>query len=187
VHDDLSRPGRRGGGDVDRTQSVPLREQQLAGTDVLADRAHVLVRRDRGHDLGCRTLVVDLLSHHHGVESVGDRITGVDHDVPVRRQLQRRGRRRPVGLLGADRDSVHRCQVARWGRAGRPHRLRGHPTERVGDRHRDRLEARGTAGGEAGAEPRGDGVGSGHVADERALGAGTAHEAILLRRVMSTA
>ena len=148
VHDDLGRPGRRGRGDVDRTQPVPLRKQQLAGTDVLADRAHVLVRRDRGHDLGGHALVVDVLPHHHGVEPVGDRVPGVHHDVLVRWQIQRRGRRGPVGLLGADRDPVHRRQVARWGRAGRPHRLRGHPTERVGDRHRDRVEALGTAGGD---------------------------------------
>ena len=40
-------PGGRGRGDVDGAQPVTLGQQQLAGADVLPDRAHVLVRRDR--------------------------------------------------------------------------------------------------------------------------------------------
>ena len=39
------------GGDVEGAQPVTLEQEQFMGNDVLADRAHVLVRGDLGADL----------------------------------------------------------------------------------------------------------------------------------------
>ena len=88
----------------------PVGQQQLGGADVLADRAHVLVGRDRRAQLGARrVVVVDVLAHDHGVEA--------------RRASGRRCRRttnasgsRSTGVLslaptvsrGAHGDAVHR-------------------------------------------------------------------------------
>ncbi len=61
----------------------PWGSRQLARADVLPDRPHVLVRRDRGHDLGVVAHHVHVLAHHHGVVPVGHRVAGVDHDMAV--------------------------------------------------------------------------------------------------------
>ena len=52
MDDEVDRARRGGGGDVDGAQPMAGGQQQLGGADVLADRAHVLVGRDRGAQLG---------------------------------------------------------------------------------------------------------------------------------------
>ena len=78
VHADLGGAGGRGRRGVDRAQPVAGGQQQLGGADVLADRARVLVGRDRGPQLGAAVDVVDVLAHHDRVEPVGHRVAGVD-------------------------------------------------------------------------------------------------------------
>ena len=74
---------------------------------------HVLVGRDRGPQLRAVVLVVDLLAHDDGIEAVGQRIAGVDHDVGVRLEQHRRGVAGPDRVGGAHRDAVHRGGVER--------------------------------------------------------------------------
>ena len=59
-------------------QPVAGGQQQLGGADVLADRAHVLVGRDRRAQLGASVDVVHVLAHDHSVKSVGQGVAGVD-------------------------------------------------------------------------------------------------------------
>jgi hypothetical protein len=72
VDEHVDGAGGRRGGDVDRPQAMPGRQQQLGGAHVLADRAHVLVGRDGGAQLRARgVVVVDMLAHDDGIEASG--------------------------------------------------------------------------------------------------------------------
>ncbi len=112
---ELGRPGRGARGDIHRAQAMPLRQQQLGGADVLADRPDVLVGRDGGAQLGPVAGAVDVLAHDHRVVAGGQRVAGVD-DLERVRLEQHRG-----GLRGADRvgrahgDAVHPRRVERRG------------------------------------------------------------------------
>ena len=92
----------------------PVGQQQLGGADVLADRAHVLVGRDRGAQLGApAVVVVDVLAHDDGVEAVGQRIAGVE------RRRRRRARAAPA------------CSRSRRRSPRRARRCRPSPTRRT--------------------------------------------------------
>ena len=68
----LLHAGRDRRGQVGGTQPVAFREQQLAGADVLADGADVLVRRGSGEQFGpAFGVVVDVLAHHDRVRPSG--------------------------------------------------------------------------------------------------------------------
>ena len=157
----------RGGGGrhLDRPQPLRRRQQQLGGADVLADRAHVLVGRGRGPQLGATAFVVHVLAHHHRVEPVGQLVAGVEDREVLEQHRRRLARARGVGR--AHRDPVHRGRVVGGRGARRPHRLGGDASHRVG--HRDLLDAgpRRAARGLARLAPDGERLGGRDVADER--------------------
>jgi hypothetical protein len=153
------------GGDVDGAQAMALGQQQLGRADVLADRAHVLVGRHGPAHLRRAALVVDLLAHDDGVVALGQRVAGVDDDVGVVRQEDRRALAGADGVGGAHGDAVHRRRVERRRGARGPHRRGGDAADRLGERQADRLDApRAARGGERGA-PGGERLGGGDVVD----------------------
>ena len=101
------------GGRVDGTEPVALRQQELGRADVLADRADVLVRRDRGPDLGAVGEPVHVLAHDHRVVSGRHRVAGVDLCERRVGEHDRPGVRGSDGVLGQDRDPVHGSRVER--------------------------------------------------------------------------
>ena len=168
-------PGRPGGGrrrHVDRPHPVPLRQQQLARADVLADRADVLVGRDGGAQLGPVVVVVHVLAHDHRVPAGRHRVAGVDHVVGARRQVRGRGLARAEGVRRADRDAVHPGRVERRRGPGGPDRGGGDQPRRLGDGDVDGRQSLRAARRLPGGAPGLDGLRGRHVADERAVGHG---------------
>ena len=104
----LGRPGRGGGSRVNRTDAVTGGQQKLGRADVLADRAHVLVGRDGRAELGASLVVVDVLAHDHGIETVRERIAGVHDRERTGVEQQRPAFARADGLGGAHGNPVHR-------------------------------------------------------------------------------
>ena len=107
-------PGGGSRGEVDRPQPVTLGQQQLGCADVLADRAHVLIRGHGRAQLGAAACVVHVLTHDDRVASGGHRVTGVDHVVGVRIQVYGRRLAGAEGVGGAHGDPVHAGRVERW-------------------------------------------------------------------------
>ena len=93
-----------GGGDreVERAEAVAGQQQQLAGRDVLADRADMASALRRRHDARDAAVELDLLARDDGVVAGGQRVAGVDDG--ERLELDRRARH--VGR--PDGDAVHR-------------------------------------------------------------------------------
>ena len=120
------------GGDVDGAQSVTLEEEELIGDDVLADRPHVLVGRDLGPELGASIREPDVLAHHHGVESVGERIPGVDHLVSARGDQDRRAIAGTGRVRCPHGDAVHGRGVEGGRRPQSPHRSGRDPADGLG-------------------------------------------------------
>ena len=113
-HDQLGRSRRARRRHIHRPQPVPGGEQQLRRAHVLADRAHVLVRRGGGAQLDRLAVeLVHVLAHDDGVEVARDRVAGVDDLEAAGLEPDRRG------LAGADRvgrvhgDAVHGRRVER--------------------------------------------------------------------------
>ena len=164
---DLGGAGGGGRGDVDRAQAVTGGEEQLGGADVLADRARVLVGRDRRAELSATVDVVHVLAHDDGVEVAGQWIAGIDDDELVPREEQRRALARADGLAGPDGNSVHRRRVERRRGPRGPDRVGGDAADRPLERQPDRLEPGRAARGGAAFPPLGLCARERNVAEER--------------------
>ena len=141
--------GRCRRGDVDGAQPVSLGQQQLTGRHVLADRAHVLVGRNGGAQLGEQDVraphLVHVLAHDDRVAPGWHRVAGVDDVVVVGGEPQGSGLARADGGARPDRDAVHGGRVEGGRRAAGPDGLGRDPADRVGERHANgRGPARGT-------------------------------------------
>jgi hypothetical protein len=169
-YDELGGTRGCGRGDVDRAQAVPLGKQQLAGADVFSDRAHVLVgrhpRKDLGGPPGARLDVVHVLAHHDRVQAARHGVTGVDHDIGRRVELERGGLGGTAGVPGLHGDAVHRRYVSHRRGAGGPDRLCGHSPHRFLERDGHGVEPLRAAGAGAGIRPRLEGRLDWYVADE---------------------
>jgi len=142
---------------------VPGGEQQLAGGDVLAYRAHVVPARRLCLDRRDTVLDVYPLAHHDRVAIGGERVTGVDDVEAPRSEANQTTRCRAGGVRSAHRDPVHGGGRKRRRGPQRPDRLGCDAPERLGDRHAHRGKARGTAGPLERLEPRVDGSLGGHA------------------------
>ena len=125
-------------------------QEEFGGADVLADRAHVLVGRDRRAQLGLPVDVVDVLAHHDRVGIAWERVAGVHDRERSAGNSSGVVSLAPTGVGGADRYPVHRGGVKRRRRPRGPDRLRGHPAdgllEREGDGGRREPGSRPAAG-----------------------------------------
>jgi hypothetical protein len=154
--------------DVDRAQAVARGEQQLGGGDVLADRAHVLVRRYGGPHLGGLARAVHVFAHDHGVVAVGQRVPGVDDGEVCEQHGRRLGGAHGVG--GPHGDPVHAGAVEGGGGAAGPHRLGRHPSDGLAHRHAHRVHPGRATGCRARVPPRVERLVGGHVGHERRVG-----------------
>ena len=112
-HGHLGRARGADGRQVHRSQPVALGQQQLGGRHVLTDRAHVLVGRRGGPDLGGAVGEVHVLAHDHGVPAALQGVAGVHHLVGLRAQQERVALARAHGVGGEHGDAVHGRRVER--------------------------------------------------------------------------
>ena len=125
---------------------MTFEQEELVGDDVLADRAHVLIRDRLAAELGRTISDADVFAHHHGVETFGERIPGVDHLVSADGNQERRFLRGADGVGRAHGDSVHGRSVEGRRRPLRPNVAGRDPASGLGDRQQHGLEAVGAQG-----------------------------------------
>ena len=127
--------GRHQRAQIDGAQQVVFGQDQLGGDQVLAHRADVLPRCDRGQDLEAAVAqILDLLGHDNGVGLGRQWIAGVHPGgLSADLQLERRAVGRAQGDFGAHGDAVHRRGVVvRHADAGEDRR-RGGPPQGLSD------------------------------------------------------
>jgi hypothetical protein len=123
--------------EIDRTEQVVFRQDELRGDQVLAHRPDVLPWCDGRQDLqAVITEILDLLGHDDRVGVGRQRIAGIDPcGVLTDPQLHRRTLAGPEGLFGTDGDAVHgRGVVVRHADSGED-RLGRDATQRVDNWH----------------------------------------------------
>ena len=99
--------------DVDRTEPLSRRNDNLGGDHIFADQSRVLPGDRGGDDLEFpRRHLRDVFDHDDGIGVLGQRITSVHVDgLSARSQSLRRGLRCPGAVGRAHCDAVHGCGV----------------------------------------------------------------------------